>query len=870
MCQLFIKMATSQHGRDADVADAGSQSGSDFDSSLASSESSSEDGSDFDGLRVDIVALSREWEFDTGGLQSEEGAVADRRRLRLASNAADMVELGEAELNKKTPFTSATFQAVSGVVLFFSVNMRLVVALRVMFGRWRCQDGSVESDVCDFLDASWPRVYFLMLTMDVAFIAFQTACAWRDRKLRYSRQRLWRAGAYGRWLICSASTTFFLGVLSGYQLLRAARQLRDPSYRDSFLAELSDPGMVDDSMVAMPMFSSHLVFLIEWPFILARPAIITWRSRVDFFGVFYWISLLTCLSLCVIAALTFDRSVSRSLREKPRFSWAHCSYRSCEIMSRSLVLTGAQLTIFGWQNFWNLTVLLGDWMLHFMVIFAASPPAAWHTLLMSFVSLGPNLALFVDEPQFASRARRLSRLLDATHALEMLAFLAYAILREVSCDSCRSEYLGSRFDKLEAGIQNTRMWIWVGLMCGFAATCAILRASPVFGLQRLACHQHEASEPHDADGTENPHRGASGRSQESLFGAQVGHSFDVWKTRSVSQYLFSKGIGDQFASLWEIIFERKDTLKLSRLKMMEQLGEGGFGRVFKVTDSRDGANYALKIQRKDAATACAVREAKALHKLQHAYIIDLVHVFHTRDFFCIMMELCDMDLNRRILSYQNEVGLAEGLPSERVAYYMACMTLALEHMHRSGVVFRDLKPENVLTTRDVVGGRSRAKLADFGLARSLEADVLQGPGQFLSMWTGTWAFMPQGDNPDGLAFDDLQQAHHLLAGNDWYALGCCLMLMLLGERGGRRFHSGGRSVLLPPRRAEIPDVLRSASQGKDETVVDLVLALTGEDRGQRGIAERIRGTPFLSSAIAEAKQLAEGAGTTRRSESIAR
>merc|ERR1719188_813157 len=81
------------------------------------------------------------------------------------------------------------------------------------------------------------------------------------------------------------------------------------------------------------------------------------------------------------------------------------------------------------------------------------------------------------------------------------------------------------------------------------------------------------------------------------------------------------------------------------------------------------------------------------------------------------MELCDTNLNERILSHRDDSGLAHGLPVDCAARYTACLALALEYLHGQGIVFRDLKPENVLITSPDKG--DYAKLTDFGLAMQL-------------------------------------------------------------------------------------------------------------------------------------------------------
>ncbi|CAE7703830.1 unnamed protein product [Symbiodinium sp. CCMP2456] len=80
----------------------------------------------------------------------------------------------------------------------------------------------------------------------------------------------------------------------------------------------------------------------------------------------------------------------------------------------------------------------------------------------------------------------------------------------------------------------------------------------------------------------------------------------------------------------------------------------------------------------------------------------------------------DKSLNACILDHVSASGRLEGLPEDLARRYAACITLALEYLHQQKVVFRDLKPDNVLVTfQDNV-----AKLADFGLARSLDPSFL--------------------------------------------------------------------------------------------------------------------------------------------------
>ena len=210
----------------------------------------------------------------------------------------------------------------------------------------------------------------------------------------------------------------------------------------------------------------------------------------------------------------------------------------------------------------------------------------------------------------------------------------------------------------------------------------------------------------------------------------------------------------------EAIKKNKKGIKFGDYNILNLLGTGSFGRVFKVTLKDDPSNkvYAMKVVNKNLLIRkkqlkYAVGECTVLKKCDCPFIVKLYYSFQTLENLYMVEEYCPGgDLQNHL-----KINLFE---EEEAKFYISELILAIEHLHNLNIIYRDLKPENIL-----IGEDNHIILADFGLAKEgIEGNALS------QSFCGSPAYLP----PETLNMKGVGKS------GDLYGIGAVLYEMISG------------------------------------------------------------------------------------------
>ena len=274
-----------------------------------------------------------------------------------------------------------------------------------------------------------------------------------------------------------------------------------------------------------------------------------------------------------------------------------------------------------------------------------------------------------------------------------------------------------------------------------------------------------------------------------------------------------------------------------QLEVLECLGHGGMGVVYKARQPRLNRFVALKIlvreKEKDPRFAERfTREAQALARLNHPNIVTVYDFGETNGLYYLLMEFVDGMNLRQLLQSRK-------LAPEEALVIVPSICDALQYAHQQGIVHRDIKPENILLDK-----QGRVKIADFGIAKLLGAD-----GRVESL-TGEQGVL---GTPHYMAPEQVEKPSIVDHRADIFSLGVVFYEMLTGELPLGKFAPPSRMVKMDVRLDEVvlhalekEPALRYQQVSQVKTDVETIARTeAGSEKSQPG---RSRPTPDVAAA----------------------
>ena len=209
------------------------------------------------------------------------------------------------------------------------------------------------------------------------------------------------------------------------------------------------------------------------------------------------------------------------------------------------------------------------------------------------------------------------------------------------------------------------------------------------------------------------------------------------------------------------IFSRHETIKtvcLEDFEVIKVLGRGTFGKVCLVKYLPTKEIFAMKTMKKDVLldnelVQSTILEKKILETIDHPFLVKLIFCFQTEERVYFVMPFIK---GGELFKHLRQVNT---FSEKEVRFYSACLGLALDYLHKKQILYRDIKPENILIDED-----GYLKLIDFGLAKKVKKY------EKATSFCGT---------PEYLAPEIISREGHSTPA-DWWSYGVLIYEMLCG------------------------------------------------------------------------------------------
>ena len=275
------------------------------------------------------------------------------------------------------------------------------------------------------------------------------------------------------------------------------------------------------------------------------------------------------------------------------------------------------------------------------------------------------------------------------------------------------------------------------------------------------------------------------------------------------------------------IFSKHKTIKtvsLEDFKIMKVLGRGSFGKVCLVEYIPTKEYYAMKSLKKDVLldqdqVESTILEKKILQSLDHPFLVGMIFCFQTEErIYFVMPFIRGGELFQHLRA-------SKFFPEEKVKFYAASIGLALDYLHNKGIIYRDIKPENIL-----IGEDGYLKLIDFGMAKMIKND------EKATSFCGT---------PEYLAPEIITGEGHDRSA-DWWSFGILIFEMLCGIPPFYCDNTEKMYELMTHAELRFPKKIPLSDASKD--LLKKLLVKKPDNRlGTKNGFEEIRNHPFFSN-----------------------
>jgi serine/threonine-protein kinase len=254
----------------------------------------------------------------------------------------------------------------------------------------------------------------------------------------------------------------------------------------------------------------------------------------------------------------------------------------------------------------------------------------------------------------------------------------------------------------------------------------------------------------------------------------------------------------------------RGTLFADRYEIIEELGRGGMGKVYRAEDKKIKQEIAIKLIKPEIASNKKTlerfsHELKTARKIRHKNVCAMYYLGDEKGTHYITMEFVKGEDLKKLIRKMGQFSTAQVIP------IMEQICEGLAEAHRQGVIHRDLKPQNIMVDED-----GNAQIMDFGIARSPESNDITSR----NMMIGTPEYM----SPEQVEGKEIDQR------SDVYSLGIVMYEMITGRvpfEGDTPFTVGVKQ------KSEIPKSPKEFNNQIPENLNRLILRCLEKDKDKR-------------------------------------